>query len=211
MKLKQYKYYLFDFDGTLFDTIHSSEFVFKEAYLSVGVTIKDEDILGYTREPIPDVYKRLNAPEDKVDIFAKNILDLVNSQRSIDLTEIYDDTYDTLIDLRSDEAVLGIVTSNNVKHVKDILRKFSMESYFFTVLVGNNEAPVPKPDPMPINAAMKMLDYKGDKSDIVYVGDALNDVKAAHAAGIDAILLDREHIYPDSDDYIKIHTLSELL
>lgn len=211
MKIKAYKYYLFDFDGTLFDSIRSSMFVFKEAYLTVGINIKDEDILSYTREPIFDVYKRLNGPMDKVDVFKDRIIELVNSDKSCELTDIYPDTYDTIIDLRNDEATLGIVTSNNVKHVKDILKKFSMDDYFFSTLVGYEQAPIPKPDPMPINVAMKLLNYQGNKDDIVYIGDALNDMKAAKAAGIDGILLDRDDIYPDSEDYIRIHSLSELI
>ncbi len=143
--------------------------------------------------------------------FATNILNLVNSQKSVQLVDIYDDTYDTLMDLRTDEAELAIVTSNNVPHVKDILKKVEMQNYFFSVLVGNEEAPVPKPDPMPINKALEMFDYKGDRKDVVYIGDALNDVKAAHAAHVDAILIDRDDEYPDSDDYIRIKSLKELL
>ena len=56
--MKQYKVYLFDFDGTLFDTLPSSVFVFKEAFRRKGVELKDEEILNFTRVPIPDTYKR---------------------------------------------------------------------------------------------------------------------------------------------------------
>ena len=209
--MKAYKYYLFDFDGTLIDSIHSSEYVFMEAYKAIGITIKKEDVLGYTREPIPDSYKRLNAPEEKWGLFAERILALGNSQKSVDLCDIYDDTYDTIADLRMAEATLGIVTSNNAPHVRDILRKFGLENLFFEVIVGNGEAPVPKPNPMPLNKALEMLGYGGDRSDVVYVGDSLNDVKAALAAHITPILLDRDDEYPDSGDYIKIKSLRELL
>lgn len=209
--MKAYQYYLFDFDGTTFDSIRSSEYVFSEAYKFIGIEIKKEDILGYTREPIPDSYNRLNAPKEKWDVFAAEILRLVNSDKSVELTDIFPDTYDTLLDLKMSEANLAIVTSNNVKHVKDILKKFDMLDMFFDVLVGNEEAPVPKPDPMPINKAIEKFNYKGDKRDIVYVGDSLNDVIAAHAAGVDAVLVDRDNEYPDSLDYFKIKSLTELL
>ncbi len=209
--MQKYTYYLFDFDGTLFDTLEANERVFIEAFKYIGVEIKKEDVLHYTRVPIPETYKKLGAPKEKWDAFGHQILALVNDQKTIELTNIYDDTYDTLLDLRLLEASLSIVTSNNIKHVKDILNKFSMGELFFDVLVGNKEAPIPKPDPQPLNVALQMLHYEGDRSDVAYVGDAMNDVLAAKAAGIQPILLDRNNEFKDSDEYIRITSLKDLL
>ncbi len=209
--MKKYNYYLFDFDGTLFDTIKANQRVFIEAFAYINIPIKAEDVLGYTRVPIPETYEKLGGKEEDVERFGEKIISLVNDQTTVNLTEIYDDTYDTLLDLRLQEATLGIVTSNNVKHVGDILKKFSMNELFFTILVGNQEAPIPKPDAQPINVAIEMLHYQGDRKDIVYIGDAMNDVIAAHNAHIDAILIDRNNEYPDSDDYLRITSLKELL
>ena len=209
--MKKYTYYLFDFDGTLFDTLEANERVFIEAFKVIGVTIKQEDVLGYTRVPIPETYEKLGAPKEKIKVFSDAIIRLVNDETTVRLTNIYDDTYDTLLDLRLEEASLSIVTSNNVYHVKDILKKFSMNELFFDVLVGNKEAPIPKPDPQPINVALQMLKYQGDKSDVAYVGDAMNDVIAAKAAGVQPILLDRDNAFPESSDYIRITSLKELL
>lgn len=209
--MKKYTYYLFDFDGTLFDTLTANERVFIEAFKEIGVTIKQEDVLHYTRVPIPETYEKLGAPKDKIEVFGKAIYRLVSDDTTIKLTEIYDDAYDTLLDLRLDEASLSIVTSNNVKHVRDILKKFSMNELFFDVLVGNEEAPIPKPDPQPINVALQKLNYQGDKSDVAYVGDAMNDVLAAKAAGVQPILLDRDNAFKESPDYIRITSLKELL
>ena len=108
------------------------------------------------------------------------------------------------------EADLGIVTSNNVPHVRDVLRKFDMQKDFFTVLVGNREAPNPKPSPEPILKALEMINYKGDKKDICYVGDSLNDCISAVNAGIVPILLDRDDEYKDVP-YKTIKSLKELL
>ena len=208
--MKKFQLYLFDFDGTLFDTLPSSKYVFKMAYLNIGIAIKEEDILAWTREPIPNSYARLGAPKEKFDDFMKDIDKYVNSKESVNLTEIFDDTYDTIIDLRMDEADLGIVTSNNVPHVRDILRKFDMQKDFFTVLVGNQEAPNPKPSPEPILKALEMINYKGDKKDVCYVGDSINDCLAATNAGVTPILLDRDNEYPNLP-YLVIKSLSELL
>ena len=78
-----------------------------------------------------------------------------------------------------------------------------------SVLVGNHECIIPKPDPAPINTALRMLDYQGDLHDVVYIGDALNDALAGVNAGVDVLLLDRENIYQESG-YPTIHSLLEI-
>ena len=208
--MQKFQLYLFDFDGTLFDTLPSSKYVFRKAYENIGFQFSEDDVLGFTREPIPDSYARLGAPKERFNSFMEDIEKYVNSQESVNLTGIYDDTYDTIIDLRMDEADLGIVTSNNVPHVRDILKKFDMQKDFFAVLVGNREAPNPKPSPEPILKALEMIGYKGDKKDVCYVGDSLNDCISAVNAGIVPILLDRDGEYKDVP-YQTIKSLKELL
>ncbi len=209
--MQKFQLYLFDFDGTLFDTLETSKYVFRKAYEYLGIPLNEDEVLQFTREPIPLSYKRMGAPIEKYDAFMAQIEKYLNTaQESIDLTDIYDDTYDTIIDLRMDEADLGIVTSNNVPHVRDILRKFDMQKDFFTVLVGNREAPNPKPSPEPILKALEMINYKGDKNDVCYVGDSLNDCLSAVNAGVVPILLDRDDEYKDAP-YQRIRSLSELL
>ena len=209
--MQKFQLYLFDFDGTLFDTLETSKYVFRKAYEFLGIKLNEEEVLQFTREPIPVSYARMNAPKEKYDAFMEQIEKYLNTtQESIDLTDIYDDTYDTIIDLRMDEADLGIVTSNNVPHVRDILRKFDMQKDFFTVLVGNREAPNPKPSPEPILKALEMINYKGDKKDVCYVGDSLNDCLSAVNAGVVPILLDRDDEYKDAP-YQTIKSLKELL
>ena len=73
----------------------------------------------------------MGAPKEKLIEFYYHLEQYVNSKESINLTEIFPDTYDTIIDLKLMEATLGIVTSNNVKHVKDILQKFDMQTFSF--------------------------------------------------------------------------------
>ena len=90
--LKTYDVFLFDFDGTLFDTLESSIYVFEEAYANKGMKINREDILGYTREPIPYSYKRVVGSMEGYDKFIADIDRLVFSQKVVDMTEIYEDT-----------------------------------------------------------------------------------------------------------------------
>ena len=210
--MKQYKVYLFDFDGTLFDTLQSSIYVFKEAFKTKGVIVNEDDILHYTRVSIPSTYRKIVPSYKEEDIFPflDLITELVNSRESNKRISIYEDTYDAIIDLKTSEAALGIVTSNNEKHVKDVLKMFDMDFGLFDVIVGNETVKETKPDPTPIITALKGIKETFSKDEVVYVGDAINDVLAAHNAGIEAILLDRNNEY-SKEEYTVIHSLSELL
>jgi len=208
--MDKYQLYLFDYDGTLFDSLACSKWVFRTAYKQIGIELKEEDVLSLTREPITHSFKRLGAPAELWETFIFYIDKYVMSSESVDLTDIYDDTYDTIIDLRMQEADLGIVTSNNVAHVREVLKKFDLQNDFFNVLVGVKEAPNPKPSPEPVLKALEMLGYKGDKKDVCYVGDSLNDCKSAVNAGVVPILLDRNDEYKDAP-YKRIKSLRELL
>ena len=207
--MKQFKTYLFDFDGTLFDSLKSSKYVFMKAYDLVGVKIKEEDVLEYTRIPVREIYTRLGVPMDKWETFFNAIAPLVNSKESLDLIDIYDDTYETMLDLYSQEATLGIVTSNSATHVYDTLKKFNLDFDIFKTVVGYELSPLSKPDPSPILKALELLNLKPNKDDICYIGDALNDCLAAERAGVTPILLDRHDEYKDTK-YLKISSLSLL-
>ena len=89
--MKKYKVYLFDFDGTLFDTLGSSVYVFKEAFLRIGVVLDEENILGYTRVPIPDTYRSLvpSFKEEDINDFLDLITEIVNSKESNNRIEIF--------------------------------------------------------------------------------------------------------------------------
>ena len=89
------KLVIFDFDGTLFDTLKSSIFVFKEAFLTKGINLNDKEILGNTRVPIPDTYRKIvpNHNEDDIPKFLDLITKLVNSKKSNELISSFEDTY----------------------------------------------------------------------------------------------------------------------
>ena len=209
--MKQYKVYLFDFDGTLFDTLKSSIYVFREAFTSIGVPLNDDDVLHYTRVPIPETYRKIVPSYKEEDIvpFLDLITKLVNSNESNKRISIYEDTYETILDLKTSEAILGIVTSNNEKHVKDVLKMFDMEFGLFDVIVGNETTKETKPSPVPIQIALDKIKESYLPDEVVYVGDAINDVLAAKNAGIDGVLLDRDNEYSDKD-FTIIHSLKEL-
>ena len=208
--MKSIETYLFDFDGTLVDSHDSLVEVFHGAYASVGVDVPEGYVLRLMRIPLIQGYEELGAPmtDEAMKVFEKNIRALLDAEFVLKLTKSYEDVLPALIKLKNKGKQLGIVTSNNVKHVKDVLRFLNIDEKMFDVIIGNDDTEKHKPNPEPIYKAMELLSLT-DKSKVCYVGDALDDKKAALNAGVTPVLLDRADQYLDEDG-IVITSLSEL-
>ena len=193
-------------------TLKSSEYVMREAFKRIGVELNPEDVLFYTRYPLQNTYRKFvkDADNDDMEPFFELIRSLVNSKESNASIEIYEDTFDTILDLKMSEASLGIVTSNSEVHVKDVLTKFDLGFGLFDTIVGNESTKDGKPSPTSLLIAIKNI--KGDFSldEIAYVGDSIYDMQAAKNAGVDGILIDRNNEYK-GEEYTIIHSLRELL
>ena len=207
--MKTFNTYLFDFDGTLVDSHDSLVKVFEGAYASVGITVPEGYVIRLMRIPLRQGYDELNAPQDdeSLKVFEKNIIALLDEEEVLRLTKVYEDTMPMLLRLSNRGARLGIVTSNNVKHVKDVLRHLNIDEKLFSVIIGNNETKKHKPNPDPIYKALEVLGISRDG--VCYVGDALDDKRAAVNAGVTPVLLDRHQEY-EKEDGIVIHSLNEL-
>ena len=209
--MKKYDLYLFDFDGTIVDSLKSLEEIFVRAFKSIGIEVKREDCLLYTRQPLEDTYMSVNAPLEKAPIFAEQITKLLEDHDIAKMTESYPETLPILQNMRGRGMQFGIVTSNSEGHVEEVLDYLGIPKEWFVIIVGHEQVPETKPNPKPVLYALEKLKWNKGKSRVAYVGDALNDMLCANAAGIDAILVDRLNEFVPSDKYVLIHDLTELL
>lgn len=205
----KYKVYLFDFDGTLFNTEKALNYIFKGAFAVAGVNITDDEVMEISRQPFEKVFFEKGCDPTKGKEFEMKLIELVHSQKSVDLTEAFPETKEVLESLKKQGAILGVVTSNNSIHVRNIFEHCGIDKNLLDVVVGNKEAKHSKPHPEPILKALEMLNYQGDGSDVVYIGDALNDALAAINAKVNPILLDRNDEH-QTNEYKKIKTLLEI-
>ena len=121
--MQLYSTYLFDFDGTLVDSHDSLVKVFVDSYSSVGVEVPDGYVLRLMRIPLFQGYDELHGPKDDASIkkFGDMIIKTLDDPEVLKLTKTYKDVLPNLLRLKKAGATLGIVTSNNVKHVRDVL------------------------------------------------------------------------------------------
>ena len=208
--MKKYKVYLFDFDGTLLNTLPSLDYVFRYSYEKIGIPYDSKNTLEFSRVPLTVGYERFQAPEERWEEFISYIDESLDHEEALKSNELYPETREFIDYINKEKIFAGIVTSNNKKHVKEVLKEFNIPVEIFSLYIGNKECHYFKPHPDPIFKAIEAMKYKGDYKDIVYVGDGLNDTISANEAGVTAVLIDRIGAFPESDKYIKIKSLMEL-
>lgn len=206
--MRKYKLYLFDFDGTLFDTSRGLYYVFKEAFKVADVDIKKEDVTYLSRVPLSESYVKFGGNKDKISEFSKRILEALDEDESIETTIKFPEIDDLLALFKNNHIDVGIVTSNNKPHVLKILRYLNIDPALFKVIIGSDICDETKPSPKPILMALDNYQNKVLKSDVVYVGDSINDVLAAKNAGIEYFLLDRKK--NSNAEFPRINNLMEL-
>jgi HAD superfamily phosphatase len=96
----------------------------------------------------------------------------------------------TLEELSRDNRVLGIVTGRPGAEANWTLDRLGWRRYFPLVVPREKQEGREKPDPFPLLHALAILDAAGRKIEpgaSTYVGDAVDDMKAARSAGMWAI------------------------
>ena len=208
--MKKYKLYLFDFDGTILNTMPALEVIFSKTYEHVGMKFDPKDTVYFSRIPSDVGYKILNGDPEKFEEFCKYLEIAIDLPEALVSNHPYEETYEFLEYVKLNHIRTGIVTSNRTHHVKDVLKVMDIPEDSFDIYVGNKEYEKFKPHPDPILKALEIGKYDGDLTDVVYIGDAMNDALSAISAGVNAVIIDREDEYPDSDKYVRIHNLMEL-
>lgn len=207
--MKDYQAYLFDFDGTLFDTYPSLIYVYREGFRAIGRDCTPEEAARW-------MHMSLSATLDKVGIndqnlrktFMEKIKEALDYPEYLAMIKPFPEAGSVLKKLASQHKALGIVSGNTPGHIELILRTQGWYPYF-SVVIGSDPSRRPKPFGDPILAARSALPAIPSDA-MVYVGDSLEDPVTAKNGGIDGLLIDRKDEYR-SYRQEKIASLKDLL
>ena len=184
--MKHYDSYLFDADGTLFDTVDLICCCFQyvaEKY--TGKTMDRRTIINGIGLPLQGQLITHLGPElDHEHILA----DYLQYQLGImqDRIGLFPHVIETLEKLKNAGKKLAIVTSRRRVSMETILKTTGTADYF-DVLVTPEDTARHKPDAEPALKAMALLG--ADKASTVFTGDALYDICSGADAGIDTIFV----------------------
>jgi phosphoglycolate phosphatase len=176
---------VFDYNGTLVDDLPLHEESYYRAGIQLGYRLSRETVRRFVSQP-PSEKRRLYygdiSDEAWAEVFGlkKNIYyELAQSS-----FRLFPQTADALTAL-SGRYTLGVL-SNTFRFFFERLFPAELAGLFKATLFFD-EVPVPKPDPAPMRTLLAALGLKG--AECGYVGDALEDVHMARAAGVRAFAL----------------------
>ena len=193
--MKEYDVYLFDFDGTLFDTKRSLRKVWADAFAAIGETVTDEQCDHYMHQNLFQTLDERQVKKEDYPAFGAALTASIDDPATVAQNIPFPETKAVLDAVRAKGKKIGIVSGNSVHHIQLVLAYWGYEGVA-DVLMGSDVYQHGKPSPEPLLFALRDLGETPSPS-VVYVGDSLQDIEASDAAGIDSYLLDRDGEYPD--------------
>lgn len=176
---------IFDFDGTLFDSIWDVISCFNRALTIYGFpTLTREEYIPCLGGDIDDITSRVlgenNTPEN-LEKVKKTYLDFYNPSKK-ELTVPFDNALEILEKLQENGILLAINSNRLNYSLNEFVEKF-FSDIDFVLIEGQDSSNPSKPDPYGVNRIIKKVGI--NKDDALYIGDSTTDIKTAQNAGID--------------------------
>ena len=188
---KDYKAYLFDWDGTLARTFEVWFAALRKGYDAYGMHPTDEEIaLGFGDY---SYCVKIGLPATEKDNFNKLVI--TTAQENGVLTPpLYEGVLEMLANLKAQHKKLALITSSGREAIDIVLAHHELID-LFDLVISADDVKVHKPDPEGILFA---LDHFGlPPEEAVMIGDSDKDLGAAQNAGVDGILF-----YPKAHEIV---------
>lgn len=173
----KYKTLIFDFDGTLADTLGETRRIFNEIAPQYGLReVPEEELAGLRHFSLNALLRHLNIPKRRVPtLIARGTAIMRNSIATLPLISGIDEV---LVDLRKDFDRFGILTSNASANVDLFLRSHGLRDTFDFIsstskLTGKSRH---------IRSIRRTFSL--GHGEMLYIGDEIRDVRASQKAGI---------------------------
>ncbi|MGH8120812.1 MAG: phosphoglycolate phosphatase [Gammaproteobacteria bacterium] len=187
MALKKPELVLFDLDGTLVDSSPDLAYSADSMLERLGMPRQGEaHIRNWIGSGIERLVKRALTgamhAEPEPDLFQKAmpIFLEIYEQNACVLSRCYEGVVESLAYLKKNDYRTACVTNKAGRFTRILLQSLGIHDDFDIVICGDTLAKK-KPDPMPLLHAAEHFNVTPDRS--LMVGDSVNDVEAARAAG----------------------------
>lgn len=171
---------IFDFDGTLANTLpvcdYAFQHVFKEFDQRELSSAEIRAMFGPSETGI--IRKNLlhGDTEEAIELYYAKYL-----EQHAQLVDHNDEIHELLLHLREKGVKLGIVTGKARRSLDISLKALQMEHFFDAIITGDDVAQ-PKPDPEGLFKALAILDVRPQEA--MFIGDSDADIQAGISANV---------------------------
>ena len=208
--MENVKLVIFDWDGTIVDSMPAHIDAYLKALAKFGVKAKEQDILDLVGTPTEllaeTVAENYGVKASGKKIAEQKIKNYLEFSKNKNL--VFDGAVDTLHALKQKYrlALLSGSTRKQLGNYREILSLFEHT-------VAGKEASAPKPNPDALIDIVDKLDFL--PSECVYIGDFWQDMMAAEQAGLWAIGIRNKYVsdeeLTDAGADVIINNINELL
>jgi phosphoglycolate phosphatase len=202
------KVILFDFDGTIVDSVQVGIAITNRLAAEFHFPPFDEETLEELKKlGSREALRRSRIPVWKLPFLIRRFAEELN--REIPSLQLFPEMRQTLLELKQQGYLLGIVSTNSVKNIQEFLRIQALTSMFDVVsasyaLFGKSRL------------IRKILQqHRLQASEVYYVGDETRDIEAANKSGVQSIAatwgLNSAEILAANHPNFLIHSPKELL
>ena len=173
----KYRSLIFDFDGTIADTLDEALSIYNEMAGEHNLrTIKDEEVHYLRHMKLGDFLDHLAVPKRLVPKLLYKGTRILKSR--ISQLPMVTGMAEVLPELRKKSDHFGILTSNSVENVELFLKHHGLQDVFSFVSSTSKLTGKAKY----LRSICRTFSIEAD--DIIYIGDEIRDVKAAKKAGV---------------------------
>ena len=179
-----YKYILFDFDGTLYDTVEGIERSAQYALEKLGIKAELEELRCFAGPPLVDKFMEVFGFSYDTAFRARGLFQERYIPTGVFESRPFPGMNGFLSRLRERGLILAVATSKPLGLAEELLERSGMRGYFDAVfgstLEGNNISKA--------EVVRRVLSSLGaSREEAVLVGDTKYDVAGAHEAGLRCI------------------------
>lgn len=172
-----YQTLVFDFDGTIADTLGETRLIFNKIAPDYGIRQVAAHELDHLRHlSLKELLDHLDIPKRRVPALIARGTGMMRS--NITELKLIEGMPEVLVELRRHVRSFGILTSNATANVDLFLRTHGLRDQFDFISSTSKLTGKAKH----LKAIRKTFSLRGE--DMLYIGDELRDVKASQKAGI---------------------------
>ncbi|WP_353947787.1 HAD family hydrolase [Sporolactobacillus sp. Y61] len=200
----EFKTVLFDFDGTLANTLPLTIYGMQEVFRKYdGRTVGDDGIVAMFGPPeegmIRNNFQHQENVHDAIDLYYR----------------IYEKEHDRLAgenpnivrllhELHRQDIQTGVITGKSRRTFQISEKALGFKGLFQSVVTGD-DVDIPKPDPTGVRKTLEKFDANPESS--IYIGDSNTDIMAGKSAGIHTaavqwLPVSQSHEFPAGPDFI---------